>query len=488
MKEWFNNPYYGIFNEFSLIVLPIFGILAIIYGILRFRLIVKKSEKLGQAYLISIFLCLLGGIGAPTIYMLKYGGGDFFVYFYTAETLVQIFYNDPTEWIKYLFMNLNTANEIYYSSDIFFQSGRLMSLDVGDQNFFTSKIISVLAIPTFGDLFSTTILLVIVKAEASLYFYNAFSRIFPENSLALLIAVFFVPSTIFWSSAVGKDSISYVAVLYGFGNILLLFEKKKTNYTVIFLILLCYLISKVRLFILLSIIIGIAVLLTSGINSKIKNIYAKILFVFIVVPLCFLAFFMLVATLTAGNQQFNVDTLSEQVYLRQKDLTNPYYFRNREGMGSTYQLGDFEPTVPGLLSKAPIAIYTALFRPHLWDSTSPLVLISALEASIFLIIAGYILVTIGPVRIITHTFKDPMLLLFISYTIFFGFFLGMTSGNFGNLTRYRVTILPFWVAYLLSFVFMHLREQKARKELRRKAFLKRYEKLNRLSPPVQQEG
>ena len=70
----------------------------------------------------------------------------------------------------------------------------------------------------------------------------------------------------------------------------------------------------------------------------------------------------------------DVDTAIQQAQVIQEDL-----LREEQYGGNNYNLGQLDGSVGGLLSVAPVAIFTALFRPLFWEIGSPTMLLSALE-------------------------------------------------------------------------------------------------------------
>ena len=73
-------------------------------------------------------------------------------------------------------------------------------------------------------------------------------------------------------------------------------------------------------------------------------------------------------------------------------ITGSYIYWISGDAGSAYSLGDFSPTIGGMLSKFPLAVNVTLFRPYLWEAKKIIVLLSALEAILFLFVTLKILI------------------------------------------------------------------------------------------------
>ena len=59
--------------------------------------------------------------------------------------------------------------------------------------------------------------------------------------------------------------------------------------------------------------------------------------------------------------EYSIENVLNKAVITNMDLKSEYY------QGSSFDIGDFDPTVGGILSKMPIAINAALFRPYIWD-------------------------------------------------------------------------------------------------------------------------
>jgi hypothetical protein len=116
--------------------------------------------------------------------------------------------------------------------------------------------------------------------------------------------------------------------------------------------------------------------------------------------------------------------------------------------GSRYDLGTFDPSLVGMLSKFPQAIAVTLFRPFLWESKKIIVLLSALEALLFLFFTLKV-IALRKWKIFSLIGKDPNLMFFLVFSLIFAFAVGISSYNFGALSRYKIPCLPFYAALLV---------------------------------------
>lgn len=119
--------------------------------------------------------------------------------------------------------------------------------------------------------------------------------------------------------------------------------------------------------------------------------------------------------------------------------------RHIEG-GSNYSLGDVDGSrgALGQLLFAPLALATALFRPFIFEANNPLVLLNALETTAILIAVLRALV----LRPLSATWRylraSPLLVACFVFTLAMGTAVGLATTNLGTLSRYRAPMFPFF--------------------------------------------
>jgi len=137
------------------------------------------------------------------------------------------------------------------------------------------------------------------------------------------------------------------------------------------------------------------------------------------------------------------------------------YASSRDEEASAYSLGDFSPTVGGMISKFPMAVNVTLFRPYIWEARKIIVALSAIEALVFLFLTLKILFTLGPAKIWKTVGNDATIQFCLIFSIIFAFAVGISSYNFGALSRYKIPCLPF---YALSLVLIYYKNAKPGKK------------------------
>ena len=120
-------------------------------------------------------------------------------------------------------------------------------------------------------------------------------------------------------------------------------------------------------------------------------------------------------------------------------------------MGIHYNIGTID-AFSSLVSVAPMAIFTALFRPLFWEIGSPVMILSVIENTILLVFCIIILVRISPIKLVKFLLINPLLLYSIVFGVLFAFGVGIAGTNFGALVRYKIPFMPlFFPSIYISY-------------------------------------
>jgi hypothetical protein len=192
-------------------------------------------------------------------------------------------------------------------------------------------------------------------------------------------------------------------------------------------------------------------------SQRIKNRAQKLLvkFLFIVIVISGSLFFMQRFTRQLGRYSLEKVT---QTSLN----TRGWIYYSSSSEGSAYSLGEIDPTLQGTLAKFPLAVNVTLFRPYLWESKKIIMALSALEAILFLFITLKILLTVGPVKIWRTINNDATIQFCLIFSLIFAFAVGISTYNFGSLSRYKIPCLPF---YVLAMMLIYYKNKPLNKRL-----------------------
>jgi hypothetical protein len=138
------------------------------------------------------------------------------------------------------------------------------------------------------------------------------------------------------------------------------------------------------------------------------------------------------------------------------------YASSRDDESSVYSLGNFSPTMGGMLTQFPLAVNVTFFRPYLWEAKKIIVALSAIEALLFLFLTIKILLSIGPLKIWKTIVEDATIQFCLIFSVIFAFAVGISSYNFGALSRYKIPCLPF---YTLALILIYYKNKPINKKL-----------------------
>ena len=277
--------------------------------------------------------------------------------------------------------------------------------------------------------------------------------LYPGFEKGLAYIVLFLPSIAFWGSGIMKDSYTVSSacwLTYNFYMILIL--RKKVLVNAIFLFINLFIIINMKPYVILSLLPGIILWLNNAYLKQIKNIFLKILILpLITVGVLLIGFYVFQNLSDLMGVYGEVDTAIEQAQVIRSDL-----LRSDQYGTNNYNIGKFDGSLVSLISVAPNAIFTALFRPFLWEIGSPTMVFSAIENFILIVFTFFTLIRVSPFTVLRTLFKEPFLFYCLIFSILFAFGVGIAGTNFGAMVRYKTPLLPFF----FSMIFINSRINK----------------------------
>lgn len=433
---------------YDLILIPIFA--AIVY-FFAYKKYVRQIDRQPyyQYYIKGLTLKIAGGFGVCFIYMFYYTtGGDTLNYFDSNNVMIKLLEKDYQVFFDIL---LNGDNSFTQYSSFDFNTG--WPYYWGDHNtFFLVRLTCLLNLIAFKSYLCTTLLLAWISYSGSWRIYEVFCEEFPSLYKEFAIAFLFIPSVAFWGSGLLKDTVTYAAVgwfVYGIYNGAIKKRHLLRNCIIIFIS--CYVIMAIKPYILYALLTGTSVWLVSSSLSSIKNSFVKILVGPLVLVIGIGGVYLLLMKIGQNFGKFSVDTVLERAVIIQADLVKNYYG------GNTFDIGSFDASISSMLSKAPLAIVAGVLRPFIWEARNPVMLLSGLENTYILYLTLLLVIKLR-LNIFILLKKSPILLQSMVYALFLAFVIGLTTPNFGSLVRYRIPLIPFYLASL--FILNHFRKEK----------------------------
>lgn len=417
-----------------------------VYLIVILLIAVTYSSKLEDAkdrkyFRWGLYAKLFGGIAFALIYVYNYGGGDTLNYWHSANCLINLSIEDPNAFWHLMFGNMEPKYMSAFTPDTGYPYYR------HDPHAFAVNRILV----PFVFLGAKRFLLSTLVLSGTLYFvifrfYRFLDNLYPKQKGIIAIAVLFVPSTIFWGSGLLKDSLTFSFALIMVVSIynLIIKPNKWFKYLIYFGIS-AFIILSIKPYIFYALFAAALIWILANYTKRIESFALKVIFM----PMLSIAiigagiFAFIRIGNTVGGAYGDIDSMVEKAWVTQNDLKQEYY------EGNSFDIGEFDPTLAGMLSKFPKAIIAGLYRPFIWESKSALMLISGIENLLFLLLTVYIILRTGPIKVIRQILHEPFLIFCLVFAIIMAFFIGLTTANFGSLVRYRIPLIPFFLFGLL---------------------------------------
>ena len=405
----------------------------------------------------GLFAKLFGGIAICLVYSFYYGGGDTTNYYLDSVCVSKLFLKNPHEGLRYTFNSFDT--EMWCSFDT--STGwPIYTFDEKTTN--VVRLTWILSLFAFNSFIGQTMLLGFFSYFFIFRLFKMFCFEFPELENKFALSVLFIPSVIFWGSGLLKDSICFACVAAftsSFHHLLKI--RKKIFQHIVIPILSSWLLILIKPYIFFALLPGTILWLVGYRLSKLSNVLVKSTIAPMLIILSVFMGYIMLRLMGESLGEFSVDRVMDKAVVTQRDLKQDYY------QGASFDIGEFEATVPGILSKAPAAINASLFRPYLWEAYNPGMLISAVENFILLLISIYLILKMRVYNLFLLMFRHHVLFFSVFFSLFFSFSVGLTTSNFGALVRYKIPAIPFFVAslFIIQYTFAILQRDKEAKYL-----------------------
>lgn len=401
-----------------------------------------KTEPYYKYFTNALIIKVFAGVVFAAITMMFYPG-DTFEYFKTINSINKLLLQEPSKYVDILLQGPKPEFWSYFTPETGYPAYYMWR----DPNtVLVSRIFSPFMLLTSGSFIISTVLAAIIGFTGLWKLYLVFCNLYPGLEKKFAYAILYFPSVLFWSSGILKDTLTIAAVgwiVYSFYNFAIL-RKIKIKYILV-IIIASFLIINIKAYIFAALVPGLLVWLFFKQLSNIKSGFIK----FIVSPFLIIAvlfgFTLIMNSVSDDMGAYgDVNQAIEKAQITQQDL-----IRSEQYGENYYDIGKFEATPMGILKKAPISIISGVFRPFIWEAKNPFVLLAALEGSFLIGFLLFIIFKTGLIQFFRNIFKDPMLIFAFSFIIIFGFGVGLASANFGALVRYKIPLLPLFVAGLI---------------------------------------
>ena len=430
-----------------------------------------------------------------TFYYQDRSTADIFKFFDDSVVLLNLFKESPTDFFKLIFGGeTSLIQEVYINKLNFWINSNPNEL-YNDSRLMI-KLNALLQFVSFGYYGVHLVIFTFLSFVGFTFIYKAFERFFEYKKLLLLV-VFFIPSVLFWSTGVSKESILFFGLglfLYAYFKLIHVFQSVKY----IFLLLLSTLIMlSIKPYIFLLIIPALLIYFMVE-----KYQWKRVLLSY------FLGYFFIVLIGISVGELFPKYKLINQIATKQNNFINmaqggvymynnkgeirvpyedkasiifindtlcklpknmPIEFRekgsnkfvpivynddtkvfkitfNQPASGSLIHTDKLDGGIVSFILHLPKAFYYAMFKPFLFSSRNPLLLVSGIENFFVL------LMIIVAILFRKKQFNSNLVAFGATASFVILLFVGITTPVMGAIVRYKIPALVLLMISVLALV------------------------------------
>lgn len=397
----------------------------VIFSLLLYWYWTKQPAALKGYFWFSVSFKILAGVGLGIVYTQYYLTGDTLHYFADGKIVADLARADIRAYLQFLWddSNSNILQNLTYGEPralFFVKFVSLINLLTGDNYWITGAYFSLISF------FGAWYLLRVIHLYLSAFTLPAF------------IAFHLMPSVVFWTSGLIKESLACAAAFY----LTALFLNAWFNH---------------RIRIANSLLAVVALWVLWGLKYYYAAIFISVtftcfmyqfVFYYLVKPkkpvsellLWIFIFIFPLAMISFMHPNFYLDGFLE-VIVSNNEVYNT--FSNPEDLIVYHAL---KPEVGSVLMNAPLALISGLFRPAFFESGNIFQAIAALENLLLVLLVLFALPAL------VNFTRSPYRILILAVTVYVCLlcvFIALSTPNFGTLSRYRAGYIPYFVFIIL---------------------------------------
>lgn len=427
-------------TPYDLVLYPIYFVIIYVLGN-SYRKRLAADPILFKYYGQALTLKMLSSFLFCLVYMYYYNGGDTTGFYHWAD-----------QWLKYFFKDSGYAIDFILHDDIvsfyrFVSSANwglyLYLMKFGSSEVFFIKIVSIINLLGLNSFVCTSLILGYLAFIGSWKLFIVFYDMYPHLNKQLALATLFIPSVVFWSSGMMKDTLTFMGICWLTYNLYFgIIKRQNVLSNVIVGLIMAAVVGKLKGYIILSYIPAAGYWVLNKYKERIQSPILR----FVTGP-----FFIVGAVLLSGFLLTRVgDSLGKYSLDKLEKTAQGYQSWHQETGGASYTIagaGDF--SVGGLIKIFPQGIIVTLFRPFIWEARSIFNIMASIEGMIFLYFTLNVLWRTKIVRLPEAVALDSNITFCFTFALILAFAVGVTSFNFGALVRYKIPVMPFYAIGLI---------------------------------------
>ena len=433
------------------LLLPVY--LYIFYMIVKKRAIAYTDAELRKIFFTAFFLRMFGSVAYSMMVQYYYGYGDSFTYYVGSNFLRTQVLQDASN-ISYFFAPAEEVKQWYD-----FEVGDINYAGYlgGAPNLFVMKISALVSLLAFNKFLIISIIFGFFSFAGQWRLFQVFNEINKGQQQKLLAwAVLYTPSIWFWGSGLMKESICLGGLGFIVHFLYKIFVKKKfVLMDILVLVFLVYLVGNIKSYIIIILVISLATLVFFNFIASVKNFVFKSML---------LVAFLFASIVIAYNLNFTaqLEILADESKAQIQTFKHNYEVTQLvdETSKAAVKVQEFDASPSGLLLHSPVAIFTTLFRPFIWESRKIIILFTSLESMLLLLTTLYLLFKLRFFGFFKAIFSNSYLLFCFVLSLLFALIIGFTTYNFGTMVRYKIMLLPFYYFMLVQLYSIYKHQTK----------------------------
>jgi hypothetical protein len=430
------------FTELDLILFPFCYLF--LFFIIRYKANRQRDPRLKQLYFRAFHFKVIAVFAFTLLTAFYFKGGDTNLFYQASKDLRNAIMDDPSNIGLILQTEKINAdhplfNYFYYDN---FDQDITYGYMITSSNFMPGKLALLPSFLFFDSYLCINMCFGFWALGGAIRLFKFFLYFYPKLWRELAMACLFVPSVVYWSAGVLKDPITFGAMGFILYALLQLFFLKRNYIGAIIMILICsYLIFYVKAYILLVLVLSVLVWVFAEFNKVIKEKVLRYIFSIGTFVLAGIVAFFLLSYLTQSEaaKEFQLDSVMQNAEQQRKG----YELIGQVQGGSHFTINASNPFF--LVVESIGATY---FRPFPWEISSPIILISAVEAMLFTFFTVSFFYRRGVRKFFSLAFEDGRILMCLVFALVFAFSVGSSTGNFGALSRYKIPCTPIYLILL----------------------------------------
>lgn len=398
-------------------------------------------------FIAGLTVKIIGAVINGMLHHYYYGNGDTFNFFLHSRIINTALDESFIKWVNLLFRipDVNDVNYYRYTSQLFWYYDP-PAYTVGAAG-------AVVGLFTFNIYLPTAALFAFISYSGIWALFRTFAKLYPHLTRQIAVAVLFIPTTVLWGSAIYKDTIC----MFGLGWLTyvvfkFLLQRDFSVQNILLATVSFLLIARIKVYILIAFLPALGMWILLNYLKKIKNPSVRQIAKFTALAVLSAVSVLVMGIYSKQLGEYSLENLASKAEETRQWIT----YASNTVDGSAYSLGEFNPTsVSDMVMKFPQAVNVSLFRPYLWEVRKVIMLFSALESLLFLVLTVRVLFSVGIKKSWRAISLDPTIQFCLIFAIVFAFAVGITTYNFGSLSRYKIPCLPYYVMVMVLIYYTY---------------------------------